>query len=622
MSTDEFHENPYARGSELIKEYVKNLPEKPGVYRMIGFEEKVLYVGKAKSLKARVISYARVTGLTRRIMRMVSETLKMEFVVTRTEAEALLLESDLIKNLKPHFNILLRDDKSYPYILIQKDHSYAKLTRHRGAKSAKGRYFGPFASAGSVYQTLNILQRAFLLRTCADSVFENRSRPCLLYQIKRCSAPCTGLIDKEGYDASVKSAEDFLTGKSKEIIRDFTEKMYLESENQNYERAANYRDRIKALSAVSAKSGFHPQSVSEADVFSLFSIGGAACVQVFFFRVGQNWGGAAYFPKAAEGTEPAEILDGFLGRFYQDKPAPKLILLSHEIESADFLEEALTQKSHDRVKIECPARGEKREIVQYALTNAEQALARRTAESAAQSELLEKLAETLGLENTPQRIEVYDNAHISGTNAVGAMIVAGADGFRKKDYRTWKIKNTEITPGDDYGMMREVLGRRLKRLQEEAAENPESAPDLIILDGGQGQLSAVTEIAEQLGADHFPIIAVAKGKDRNAGRERFYFKDKPSFILPENDPVLYFVQRLRDEAHRFANGTHSRRRATDMKRTGLDDIPGVGAERRKSLIAKFGSAKAVQSATLEEIAQTPGVSRTVAKKIYDYFREG
>ena len=615
-----FNKTGHARGAEIIRDYARNLPDKPGVYRMIGREDKVLYVGKAKNLKNRVTSYTRVTGLTRRIMRMVSETVKMEFVITKSESEALLLEADLIKNLKPHFNILLRDDKSYPFILLRKDHDFARLTRHRGKKTAKGRYFGPFASASSVYQTLEVLQKAFLLRTCADSVFENRTRPCLLYQIKRCAAPCTGVVDHAGYEKLVKAAEDFLSGDGKRITKELTDKMYALSEAQDYEQAAIYRDRLKALANMSKRSGFHPQTVEEADVFAVTQKDGAYCVQAFFFRVGQNWGGAAFFPRAGDGTEPAEILDGLIGRFYQDKPAPKLVLLSHDIENKDFLEEALSQQADCKVKIEIPQRGEKKEMVTYALHNAEQALARRSAESAAQAEILEKLTEILGLDAPPQRIEVYDNAHISGTNAVGAMIVAGPEGFCKKDYRTWKIKNTDLTPGDDYGMMREVLGRRLKRLQEEAAERPETVPDLILLDGGQGQLSAVLAVAEEIGAENIPIIAVAKGKDRHAGRERFYFKDKPSIILPETDPALYYVQRLRDEAHRFANGTHARKRKADMKHSALDDLPGVGAARRKALIAKFGSAKAVKEANLEDIAKTPGFSEALARKVYDGLR--
>ena len=616
QSDKRYYGGAYDRGAELIKDYVSRLSEKSGVYRMIGESGKVLYVGKAKNLRARVISYTRPNGLNNRIMRMVSMTHSMEFVVTKTESEALLLEADLIKSLKPHFNVLLRDDKSYPYILVRKDHDYPQILKHRGSKSTRGKYFGPFASARNIYQTLEILQKAFLLRSCTDHVFENRSRPCLLHQIKRCSAPCTNEISREDYLKTVRDSENFLSGKGKAIIKQLSDDMYEASTNMDYEKAAEYRDRLKALQSMSSGGNFHPESFEEADVIALFREGDMTCVQVMFFRAGQNWGTASYFPRASSDTTESEILDGFIGQFYQNKPAPSLVLVSHILPQPDILSEALGKRYDTKVAIEVPQAGERKKILDMVLNNATESLIRKRAEKGVQTELLTKLAAVLELEPPLTRIEIYDNAHISGTNPVGGMVVTTQDGFQKKEYRTWKIKNKDMTAGDDYAMMREVLSRRFARIRDEAAERPDSMPSLIILDGGQGQLSSVLKATEEYGLD-IPIIAVAKGEDRNAGRERFFMQGKPSFMLQHNDPVLYFVQRMRDEAHRFANGTHAKKRKKDMDKTVLDDIEGIGAARKKALIAKFGSARAVADASMEEIAATPNVSKTLAQKIFD-----
>lgn len=613
-----FYGGAYQKGAELIKDYVQNLPEKSGIYQMWGENDKLLYVGKARSLKARVISYTRPTGLNNRIMRMVSQTHSMTFEITATESEALLLEADLIKNLKPHFNILLRDDKSYPYIMVRKDHAYPQILQHRGIKAKDGKYFGPFASAKTVYQTLDVLQKAFLLRTCTDNVFENRSRPCLLYQIKRCSAPCTGEISHPDYLESVKTAEKFLSGGGKAIFKDLSDKMYAESDAMNFEKAAHYRDRIKALSVITNHSGFHPETFSEADVVALHKEGDMVCVQISFYRAAQNWGTHAYFPNISADMSEQDIMDGFLGQFYQNKPAPPLIILSHTLPNKDVLQEALGRRYDTKVMIDIPQKGERFTIINNVLQNAKESLARKKAEKGTQKALLDGLAEVLGLSSPIERIEVYDNAHISGSHAVGAMIVATPEGLQKKDYRTWKIKNTELSAGDDYGMMREVLSRRFKRLGEEALEKPETIPDLIILDGGQGQLSTVMSVAVEYGID-IPIIAVAKGEDRNAGHERFFMAGKAPFQLSFTDPILYFVQRLRDEAHRFANGTHSKKRDKSLEKSLLDDIEGIGSSRRKALIAKFGSARAVSEASLEEILKTPSISEAMAKKIFEHF---
>ena len=586
ISDKRYYGGAYDRGAELIKDYVSRLSEKPGVYRMIGEEGKVLYVGKAKNLRARVVSYTRPNGLNNRIMRMVSMTHSMEFVITKTESEALLLEADLIKSLKPHFNVLLRDDKSYPYILVRKDHDYPQILKHRGAKSTKGKYFGPFASAKNIYQTLEIMQKAFLLRSCTDHVFENRFRPCLLHQIKRCSAPCTNEISREDYLQTVRDAEHFLSGKGKAIIKQLSDDMYAASHEMDFEKAAEYRDRLKALQSMSGGGNFHPESFEEADVIALFREADMVCVRVMFFRAGQNWGTASFFPRASAEATESEILDGFIGQFYQNKPAPSLLLVSHALPQPDILSEALGTRYDTKVQIELPQKGERKKILDMVMVNASESLARKHAEKGVQTELLDKLAEILDLDLPLSRIEIYDNAHISGTNAVGAMVVTTPEGFQKKEYRTWKIKNTNMASGDDYAMMREVLSRRFARIRDEAAERPESMPSLIILDGGQGQLSSVLEATDEYGLD-IPIIAVAKGEERNAGRERFFVPDRPSFMLQHNDPVLYFVQRMRDEAHRFANGTHAKKRKKDMDKTLLDDIEGIGQARKKSFDCKI-----------------------------------
>ncbi len=615
-----FYNQTYDEGATLIKEYANSLPEKSGVYRMIGFDDKVLYVGKAKNLKSRVLSYTRPTNLNNRIMRMVSQTQSMIFERTASESEALLLEADLIKSLKPYFNVLLRDDKSYPYILCRLDHEAPQILKHRGKKTTKGMYWGPFASGGNVQRIVEILQKVFLLRTCSDSVYANRSRPCLLYQIKRCSAPCTQEITRDDYMKTVKYAEDFMTGGSKKIIQSLSDDMYAASQNMDYEKAADYRDRLKALSQMGLSTDFHPTSFSEADIFALYRKDGMVCIQANFMRAGQNWGGNSYFPKFQEDMTNADIMDGFLGQFYQNKPPAKLILLSDSIAYSDILCEALQKRYDVKTVIETPQKGEKKESINRIMMTAEQELNRKMLNSGTQVALMQDLAELFEIENPLKRIEVYDNAHTQGSYPVGAMIVATVDGFVKKEYRTWKIQNPETKTNDDYGMMREVFERRFKRLNDEALENPDSVPDLIILDGGQGQLSTVMDVAKKYDIT-IPIIAVAKGADRNAGRERFFTVDKESFLLPPNDTTLFYVQRLRDEAHRHANGSHAKKRDKPTESNELDSIAGIGAGRKKSLIAHFGSSRAVREATLEQLEKTPMISEAIAKKVYDYFNK-
>ncbi len=613
-----FYNQTYEQGANIIKQYADSLPEKAGVYRMIGSDDKVLYVGKAKNLKARVLSYTRPTSLNNRIMRMVSQTHAMLFERTATESEALLLEADLIKTLKPHFNVLLRDDKSYPYILCRQDHEAPQILKHRGKKTTKGIYWGPFASGTHVHRILEILQKVFLLRTCADSVYANRSRPCLLYQIKRCSAPCTGEISLNDYEKTVKYAQDFMQGGSKKIIQAITDDMYQASQNMDYEKAAEYRDRLKALSQMGLSNDFHPTSFSEADIFALFRKEGIVCIQANFMRAGQNWGGNSYFPRFQEDMSNADIMDGFLGQFYQNKPPAKLLLLSDAIPHSDILVEALQKRYDIKTTIDVPIKGEKKEAINRIMMTAEQELNRKILNSGTQTELMQNLADILEIPDTLKRIEVYDNAHTQGTYPVGAMIVATVDGFLKKEYRTWKIQNPETKTNDDYGMMREVFERRFKRLNDEALENPDSVPDLIILDGGQGQLSTVLDVAKQYDIN-IPIIAVAKGQDRNAGRERFFVPNKDSFLLPPNDATLFYVQRLRDEAHRYANGNHAKKRDKPTESNELDKIAGIGAGRKKALIAHFGSSRSVREATLEQLEKTPLISKEIAKKVYHYF---
>ena len=624
------------KGAALIGEFVKRLPNAPGVYRMFNAAGDVLYVGKARSLKKRVTNYAQGRGHSNRITRMVSQTAHMEFVTTRTETEALLLEANLIKRLRPRFNVLLRDDKSFPYILITGDHEAPALYKHRGARARKGDYFGPFASAGAVGRTINAMQRAFLIRSCTDSVYESRTRPCLLYQIKRCAAPCTGEISKEGYDALVDEARAFLSGKSKQVHAELAGAMNEASENLDFERAAIYRDRLSALSHVLGHQGVNPAGIEEADVFAIHNEGGLCCIQVFFYRTGQNWGNRAYFPKADPSLSGAEILNAFLAQFYDDKPIPRNIFLSEEIEEQALLELALSERAERKVQITVPKRGEKREAVEHGLANAREAHGRKLAETATQARLLEGFATTFGLDRPPTRIEVYDNSHIMGTNAVGGMVVAGPDGFVKTQYRKFNIKSTEITPGDDFGMMREVMTRRFSRLikehgipdgsapTESEGEQPFPAwPDVILIDGGQGQMTAVRAILDELGIRNaVTAIGIAKGADREAGRERFFMDGRADFALPPRDPVLYFIQRLRDEAHRFAIGSHRARRKKEMVKNPLDEIAGIGPSRKRALLQHFGSAKAVSRAGLSDLAGVDGISEAMAKLIYDHFHEG
>ena len=632
-----------AVGADVIGRLVKRLPNRPGVYRMMNAAGDVLYVGKARSLKKRVTNYAQGRFHTNRIGRMVRETAAMEFVVTRTETEALLLEANLIKRLRPRFNVLMRDDKSFPYILLTGDHRAPGLFKHRGARSRKGDFFGPFASAGAVGRTINSLQRAFLLRTCTDSVFETRSRPCLLYQIKRCSGPCTHEIDEAGYAELVSEARDFLSGRSNNIKAQISAAMQEASDDLDFERAAIYRDRLAALSHVQAHQGINPQSVEEADLFAIHCEGGQFCIQVFFFRTGQNWGNRAYFPKADPALEPAEVLSAFLAQFYDDKPCPRLILLSEAVEEAELLSEALSTRANHRVAINVPQRGEKKDLVDHAMQNAREALGRRLAETSSQARLLDGLAKTFGLARTPRRIEVYDNSHIMGTNAVGAMIVAGPEGFQKNQYRKFNIRSTDITPGDDFGMMREVMQRRFSRLIKEhgvpdaaatapAAEvepgdvdmQPETQawPDLLLIDGGPGQMSSVRKILDELGIrDKVTAIGVAKGVDRDAGRERFVTDGREPFMLPVRDPVLYFVQRLRDEAHRFAIGSHRARRKKEMVKNPLDEISGIGPARKRALLHHFGTAKAVSRAAVDDLLGVDGISESMARMIYNHFHD-
>jgi excinuclease ABC subunit C len=616
-------ESPALSGAALIKDYCKRLPDAPGVYRMMDAAGEVLYVGKARSLKKRVIQYAQGRFHTNRIAHMVDQTRAMEFVSTRTETDALLLEINLIKQLKPRFNVLLRDDKSFPEIVIRREHPAAQLRKHRGAHSIKGDYFGPFASANAVNKTLNTLQKAFLLRSCSDSVYESRTRPCMLHQIRRCSAPCTGLISLEDYGALVEQAELFLRGKSRAVTAKMAAEMQAASDEMEFERAARLRDRIRALASVAQETGINPETVDEADVIALHAEGGQACVQVFFFRAGQNWGNRAYFPRVDKSDSDADVMSAFLGQFYEDKPIPRLVLVNIEPSEAELLSEAFCIKSGRKVEICLPKRGEKRDLVAQALTNAREALGRKMAEGSAQSKLLNGVAEAFGMDAPPERIEVYDNSHIMGTNAVGGMIVAGPEGFQKNQYRKFNIKSAELTPGDDYGMMREVLRRRFARMvkEEESGEAVSSPrPDLVLIDGGAGQLAAASEIMADLGVDDIAVVGVAKGPDRDAGLERFFIEGREPFMLEPKSPVLYYLQRLRDEAHRFAIGSHRTRRAIDMRRNPLDEIDGVGPGRKKALLHTFGSAKGVSRASVADLEKVEGVSAALAQRIHDFFR--
>ena len=649
-----------AAGRDAILRFAKLAPSQPGVYRMIDGRGDVLYVGKAKNLRNRVRAYARPAGLDTRIERMIAATRALEFVVTRTETEALLLEANLIKRLRPRFNVTLRDDKSFPYILITSDHWAPQILKHRGGRTRPGHYFGPFASVWAVNRTINALQRAFLLRSCSDPFFESRTRPCLLHQIKRCSAPCTNEIDFGEYAVLVREANAFLSGRSKAVKDELAGEMEKASQALDFERAAIYRDRLAALSAIQSYQGVNPRGVEEADVFALHQQGGFACVEVFFFRTGQNWGNRAYFPRADRSISTGEILGAFLAQFYDDKPPPRLILISHDIEDRELLAEALATKSGHKIEVMVPRRGEKKDLIEHALANAREALGRKLAETSSQERLLRQLAETFGLVRVPRRIEVYDNSHIQGANAVGAMIVAGAEGFRKRDYRKFNIRSADLTPGDDFAMMREVLTRRFKRLIAEAPRGtgeereqalvtsaheghvgaaspipPQTAheqleseeqdelpwPDLVLVDGGQGQLSAARDVLGELGVE-VPMVAIAKGPDRDAGRETFFVPGRDLFKLPPRDPVLYFVERLRDEAHRFAVGSHRARRMRDLREAGLQEIAGIGPTRKRALLHHFGTLKAIERASVTDLMQVDGISAETARRIYEFFHEG
>ena len=658
-----------AAGRAAIIHHAKVAPSRPGVYRMLDARGDVLYVGKAKNVKKRIAAYARPTGLDTRIERMIAATRTVEFVVTRTETEALLLEANLIKRLRPRFNVVLRDDKSFPYILITSDHWAPQILKHRGARARPGHYYGPFASVWAVNRTINALQRAFLLRSCSDPFFESRTRPCLLYQIKRCSAPCTKEVDFPDYAALVREANDFLSGRSKRVKDQLAGEMENASAALDFERAAIYRDRLAALSAIQSHQGVNPRGVEEADVFAVHQQGGFTCVEVFFFRTGQNWGNRAYFPKADRSLLPEEVLSAFLAQFYDDRPPPRLILLSHQIADRALLAEALCTKVGHKIEIALPLRGEKKDLVEHALANAREALGRKLAETSSQDKLLRQLAETFALPKVPRRIEVYDNSHIQGSNAVGAMIVAGPEGFRKNQYRKFNIRSAELTPGDDFAMMREVLTRRFKRLLAEApilpspegggsdrqgapgegpqeeltptrrpmaadlplsgGDDPMAAdaqdespwPDLLVIDGGQGQLTAARDVLTGLGVE-VPVVAIAKGIDRDAGRETFYVPGRESFKLPPRDPVLYFVERLRDEAHRFAIGSHRARRKRDLRESGLQEIAGIGPTRKRALLLHFGTLKAIERASLTDLMEVEGISAETARRIYAFFHGG
>ena len=614
---------PDLSGPAVLEAALKTLPGRPGVYRMLGEGAEVLYVGKARNLKKRVSAYAQGRFHTNRIGRMVHETRALEIIETQSETEALLLESNLIKRLKPRYNVILRDDKSFPYILITADHAFPQIVKHRGARNRQGEYFGPFASAKSVNRTLNTLQKAFLLRSCSDHVLETRTRPCLLFQIKRCSAPCVDYIDAAGYAALVDEARGFLTGKSQKVKQDLSADMEKAADAMEFERAAGLRDRIRALSHVQLDQRINPETFDEADVIAATRDGGQVSIQVFFYRSGQNWGNRAYFPRHDKADGIEEVLEAFVGQFYDNKPVPKLILTNHELPGAALLAEALSLRADRKVTILTPQRGEKRSLVEHAEQNAREALARRLSEEAQQTALLEALADLFKLDAPPERIEIYDNSHIQGSDAVGAMVVAGPEGFDKREYRTFNIKNTALTPGDDFGMMREMLTRRFSRMlkAEEAGETP-PRPDLLLIDGGKGQLSSVHEVLDELGVDDIAVVGISKGPDRNAGREQFHIRGQAPQMIEAHDPVLHYLQRLRDEAHRFAIGTHRARRGKARLKNPLDEIEGIGPTRKRALLHHFGSARAVERAALSDLEAVEGISKTVAQRIYDHFRQG
>ena len=615
-------EGSLADGMRIIGEFVHTLPRKPGVYRMIAADGEVLYVGKARFLRSRVAAYTQPTRLDNRLLRMVSSTKTMEFSVTGSEAEALLLENNLIKRFKPRFNVLLRDDKSFPYIVIRRDTEWPQLAKHRGVRDPRNEYFGPFASATAVNRTLYALQRAFPLRSCSDGVFSTRTRPCLQYQIKRCTAPCVGRIDQPEYGAIVDEVRGFLGGRNREVQQALSQRMEQASVGLEFERAAVLRDRIRALAHIQSHQSITLPSIDEADIFAVHADGGQMCVQVFFLRAGQNLGNRAYFPSHTKDLDEPAVLSAFIGQFYEARQAPKLILTSHDVVEADLLESALALTAGHKVEIRHPKRGDQKDALDQAVVNAREALARRMAERGTQRQLLEGLARVFKLDGPPERIEIYDNSHIQGAAPIGAMVVAGPEGFTKNSYRKFNIK-TEGAAGDDFAMMREVLTRRFGRaLREDPERGDESWPDLVLIDGGQGQLEVARQVLSELGLEDIAIVGIAKGPDRDAGRERFFMPGKPPFSLEPRDPVLYFLQRLRDEAHRFAIGTHRTRRAADITKSALDEVPGIGAGRKRALLHHFGSARAVAVATLEDIKAVAGISDALAQKIHDHFRGG
>jgi excinuclease ABC subunit C len=607
-------------GHDAIQSYLRNLSGSPGVYRMLNAANEVLYVGKARNLKARVSNYARPSGHSARIARMIGETASMMFLTTRTETEALLLEQNLIKQMKPRYNVLLRDDKSFPNILVSREHPFPQIKKHRGAKREKGDYYGPFASAGAVNRTINQLQKVFLLRSCSDAMFASRTRPCLLYQIKRCSAPCVGLVSEAEYGTLVEDAARFLQGRSTQVQARLAADMQAASEAMEFERAAALRDRVRALTQVQSAQGINPRGVAEADVVALHMEGGQACVQVFFIRANQSWGNRDFYPRTGAGAGEAEVMQAFLAQFYDDKEPPRLILLSHPVEDEDLMTELLAARAGRKIELSVPQRGEKADLVENAARNARESLARKMSENATQARLLEGLADALGLDSPPRRIEVYDNSHIQGSDAVGGMVVAGPEGFVRGQYRKFNIRGTDLTPGDDFGMMREVLTRRFERLIKEDPDREQGGwPDLLIIDGGAGQVSAVAEILGGLGIDDVPFVGVAKGVDRDLGKEEFHRPGARPFALPHNSPVLYFVQRLRDEAHRWAIGAHRAKRSRSVGATPLDEVPGIGAARKRALLAHFGSAKAVSRAGIEDLKAVEGISAATAQAVYDFF---
>jgi excinuclease ABC subunit C len=627
-----------ARGAEVIAAYLPRLPHAPGVYRMIGVDGSVLYVGKAASLRKRVQAYTKPFDQPHRIARMIAHTVSMEFVQTASEVEALLLEANLIKRLKPRYNILLRDDKSFPHILITADHEAPQLVKHRGAKSRKGDYFGPFASAGAVNRTLNTLQRAFLLRSCSDSVYSGRTRPCLLYQIKRCAAPCVGKVTQEDYQRLVADARDFMRGRGQDVRNGLSVEMEAAAAALDFEKAAKLRDRIRALAHVQLQQGINPDTINEADLFALHQDGGQSCVQVIFFRSGQNWGNHVFFPRHERGVEPAELLAGFVSQFYDERDPPRSVILSHDVDEAGLLAEALSQKAGRRVELIVPQRGEKRDVMSQAMLNAREALARKMADSASQLQMLAEVGEAFGLDAPPRRIEVYDNSHIQGAHSVGAMIVAGAEGLLKTQYRKFNIKGVDTAPGDDYGMMREVLARRFRKLarqQDQVADEPVAfdaaaededptdvpVPDLVLVDGGAGQLAQALQVIGDLCVRGVVVVAIAKGPDRDAGREHFFMEGRAPFQLEAKSPVLFYLQRLRDEAHRFAIGAHRAKRAKSLTRSPLDDIDGIGPARKRALLNHFGSGRAVTRAGLSDLESVKGVSKELARKIFEHFHE-